>query len=112
MVLANTKLFAPEFLVDEIEEHLDEIMEKSGLSKPEFALACSILFSRIESVGFEVFEGCLGRAKEICSDEDDEEYMALALAKNIGIWSDDKALKKQDVVRVYSTGELLDLLEG
>ena len=51
--------------------------------------------------------------KEACKispDSDDIEYFALALKLNCPIWSEDKALKKQSIVKVYSTSELIKLL--
>ena len=36
-------------------------------------------------------------------------YFALALKLNCGIWSNDKKLKNQDKVKVYSTEDLLKI---
>ncbi|MBN2517441.1 MAG: hypothetical protein JXB14_01210 [Candidatus Altiarchaeota archaeon] len=49
------------------------------------------------------------KARNLSPDPNDSEYFALALKLGCPIWSNDKALKKQDVVRVYSTKELSEL---
>lgn len=41
-------------------------------------------------------------------DPDDKMYFALALKLNIPIWSNDKELKKQKRVKVYTTEELIE----
>ena len=51
-----------------------------------------------------------GEAKEISPDPDDVPYLALALKLGCAIWSNDKELKKQSVVKVYNTQEILQLL--
>ena len=51
------------------------------------------------------------KSDEITPDPDDVMYFAAALKKNIGIWSNDKALQQQKIVKVYSTNDLIKLLE-
>ena len=41
----------------------------------------------------------------------DDPYFALALAFNFPIWSDEGAFRKQSKVKVFTTAELLKLLE-
>lgn len=107
----NLKLFAPEYLLEEIEKHKGEILEKSGLSSEEFKLLLSLVSIRINFVLEPEFEKFIVEAKAICPDENDTEYFALALKLNCGIWSNDKELKKQDKIKVYSTEDLISLLE-
>lgn len=40
----------------------------------------------------------------------DSEYFALALKLNCAIWSNDKRLKQQDKIKVYSTEDLVKVL--
>ena len=49
-------------------------------------------------------------AEEISPDEKDILYFALALKLKCGIWSNDKRLKQQDQVRIYSTAELKEII--
>lgn len=103
------KLFAPEFLFEEIEKHKDEILEKSGLSKSDFELFLSLISSQIEVISKEEFSKFISEAKKITPDQDDTEYFALALKLKCGIWSNDRRLKKQDKVIIYSTEEIIML---
>ena len=47
------------------------------------------------------------QALQLSPDLKDAPYIALALKLNCPIWSQDKALKKQSVVKIYSTEELI-----
>ncbi|MFH1290011.1 MAG: PIN domain-containing protein [Nanoarchaeota archaeon] len=106
--LDELELVAPEFLLNEIEKHKQEIIEKTKISHEELIIALNLIFSRIKLIPFEEFSQFLQNAKEVCPDPDDEEYFALALSKNIPIWSDDSALKeKQNAVKIYATTELV-----
>ena len=49
-------------------------------------------------------------AMKISPYSKDVPYFALALAFNAAIWSDEKAFKKQDKVKIFSTEELKKIL--
>jgi len=104
------KLFAPEYLLEEFEEHKDEIMKKSNLSKEELQLFLSLISSRIEFIPHIEFREFNRKAEEITPDQDDREYLALALKLNCSIWSNDKKLKNQDKVKIYFTDELIKVI--
>lgn len=50
----------------------------------------------------------LPEAMNLAFDKDDIDYFALALKLGCCIWSNDKKMKEQDKVIVYSTKELVD----
>lgn len=104
-------LFAPEFLQEEFEKHKQEILLKSGLPEVDFDLALSLILSRIRFIPFSEFKSFINQAKEICPDPNDTEYFAAALKLGDLIWSNDKELKSQDTVRIYSTQDLLKMLK-
>ena len=52
----------------------------------------------------------LKEAESISPDEADVSYLALALKLTIPILSNDKDLKKQNKIKVYSTQDILNLL--
>lgn len=104
-------LITAELLIREFYEHKKEIIEKSQLSEEELDLALSIISSRIKFIPFLEFKQFIPRAKEICPDPDDIEYFALALKLNCPVWTDDKALKNQNLVKIISTSELLKKFE-
>jgi predicted nucleic acid-binding protein len=59
----------------------------------------------------EEFEEYLEMAEKISPDPDDFMYFALALKLKCPIWSNDKELKKQNKVIIYSTEDLTRELE-
>ena len=104
---SRLELISPEFILSEFEEHLDEISRKSGLAEDETLAFLILLLPSIKLIKFDEYKEFLPRAKEIAPDVDDVEYFALALKFNCPIWSEDLKLKKQSVVRVLTTAELL-----
>ena len=68
---------------------------------------------KIELVPIEEISSFVEKAKRISPDEKDVPYIALALRKNISIWSNDKELKeKQDIIKVYNTQEILSFIHS
>ncbi len=104
------KLYAPENIITEILNHEKEIIKKAGISKQEFELSMSILSSNIEIVPIEEFASFIDKAKELVAHEEDSSFIALAMHKQLPVWSDDARLKEQEEVKVYSTTELIKKL--
>ena len=90
---------------------MDEISRKSGLTEDESLAFLLLLLPSIKLIKLDEYKEFLPRAKEIAPDVDDVEYFALALKFNCPIWSEDLELKKQSVVRVLTTAELLKELK-
>ncbi len=65
----------------------------------------------VETEAYFEFRNYLIKIKKFCPDPGDEEYFALYLSKNIPIWSNDKNLKKQNIIEVTSTKKLSDKLD-
>ncbi len=107
----DIELFGPETLLKEIEEHKEEILEKTGYTDQDFEVILSLLYSRIELVPFSIFEKELSTAKELCPDPDDIEYFAAALYLDCPVWSNDKKLKEQKRIKVISSHELLSIVK-
>ena len=106
------KLFSPEFLLEEVEEHKKEILYISGLSDSDFELFLSLISSQIEFIPHTEFKKYASEAEKITPDMDDSDYFALALKLRCGIWSNDKKLKQQNKVKVYSTTEIISLIQS
>ncbi|MFC1682372.1 PIN domain-containing protein [Nanoarchaeota archaeon] len=104
------KLYAPEYLLEEFEEHREEILKKSNLTEEELELFLSLVSQKIEFIPLVEFEEFDDEASQITPDPDDTEYFSLALKLNCPIWSNDKKLKAQNKVRIYSTEELIKIL--
>jgi predicted nucleic acid-binding protein len=67
------------------------------------------LRKKIKAIPNEEIESFIPIAKEICPDPKDVDYFALALKLNCGIWSNDKVLKQQNKVQIYSTAEIMKI---
>lgn len=106
----ETSLYAPEHLKAETIRHSSEIADKSGLSPAELGRLIAILMGSISLVSSEEIEPFISRALEIAPHPEDAPFLALALLMRIPVWSDDRGLKRQDSVRVFSTSELLAIL--
>ena len=106
-------LFAPEFVLREFSKHLVELAGKTGVREQllKQELARLITLAKIETIPAGQYAGFLKQAEKISPDPDDLQYLALALYLNCPVWSNDRALKKQPTVKVYSTADLLEELE-
>jgi len=110
LILSNgINLFAPEFLFEEFYKYKEEILKKTNRSLEEFNEIFMILTNIITLIPEEEFSLFLEKAKSISPDENDSVYFALALKLNCAIWSNDKKLKNQDKIRVYSTQDLIEI---
>jgi predicted nucleic acid-binding protein len=90
--------------------HAEYIDKKSNNSVEEVRLTIKELFDAADIQVFATPElkEVMGRAKEQCPDPNDKDYFALALKLGCPIWSNDKELKKQGSVKVYTTEEILN----
>jgi len=70
-----------------------------------------IISAKIEFVPSSEFEKFVPEAEKISPDPNDTEYFALALKLKCCIWSNDKKLKNQNTVKVYSAEDLIRILQ-
>lgn len=107
------KFFTPEFLLSEVIEHEPELIKESGLTKSQWAQLLDLISAEITFVPRERFIDRWDEAEKSTPDPDDVAYLALAFKFKLPVWSDDeKHFKKQSVVKVYTTEEMLELLES
>jgi len=103
-------IISPDIILFEIGKHLDEISEKSRLSKWELNLEFSAVREQMTVFSVEKSKW-IKEGVKISPDPDDTEYFALALKFNCPIWSEDKPLKQQQSkVEVLDTRKLLEKL--
>lgn len=110
MFKTDMRLFAPEFIFEEFHKYKDLLLEKTERTDDEYERLVSILARRIYTVPNEGLKEYIAQARKICPDEKDVAYFALALKLRCAIWSNDKLLKGQDKVIIYSTHELTQLI--
>jgi predicted nucleic acid-binding protein len=104
-------LYSHKFILDELEEHSDELCELLQIPKDKFERIKEIL-SRLVNLKGKISPQQLNMAKQLISDPDDNPYLALAIKLNIPIWSNDLHFKEQSIIRVFKTEELKDFLES
>jgi predicted nucleic acid-binding protein len=99
--------YAPEFLLDEFQKYERIILEKTSRNHEEFKELVNTLKKRITMIPNEEIEPFLKEARKISPDKKDVKYFAAALKLNCAIWSNDKPLKNQGMIRIYSTKDLI-----
>jgi predicted nucleic acid-binding protein len=111
--LSPFKMYTAEYAKIEIEIHKKEILCKSKLNEQSLNYLSNIIFSRIDFISSDHMEPFKGKAKEIMQDIDidDSFLVALAMSLNCPVWSNDTHMKKQSVVKVYTTNEIMDFLK-
>ena len=105
---------APDFLLLEIERHKELILRKSSLSESAFQIIFDLLIGNIEVVPMSDIKNHLIEAEGVIGqiDPDDVAFIALALAiRNDGIWSEDNDFRRQDRIKIWSTGDILTLMK-
>lgn len=111
--LIDAEYFAPDFLEVEFKNHLKECIIKSGLKEEDFQLRLNQIKSKIKFIPLPNYIPFLKKSISLLPHPEDSPYLAVALLLNVRIWSNDKDLKKQTIVKVMNTKELLEIyLEG
>ena len=106
----NHEFFTPEFALDEVERNYHVLSVKSGLPLEEIRLLYDILKLKLEIVPVEDVLDSYEKAENALAKVDEKDVPFLAAALSIdcdGIWSNDAHLKKQRLVKVWNTLELV-----
>ena len=113
-IIVNSKdnLLLPEFELEEIYNHKDEIMKKAKLSEKELDILLLRLLRYVRVIPTDLIinqkEGAFRIIGHI--DPDDVIFFATALTFNSIIWSDDKHFKMQDKINIIITKDMLNRL--
>ena len=102
---------APEFVIEEFLKYGYLIVKKTSRTREDFIKIMHMLKDIIRVVPKEEYSKFIGEAEKFSPDEKDVMYLALALKLKCAIWSNDKKLKQQDRIKVYSTEELRNELK-
>jgi predicted nucleic acid-binding protein len=113
IVTLNPELLTPEVVHDEIGDHEALIVEKSGMGVERVRQFINLLFQYIETVPASEFYPYIKEAEEAVgnTDPDDVLYVACALARDAGVWSDDSDFDDQDLVPAFTTSEVIQSFE-
>jgi len=115
-IIVNSKilgleLFIPEYALEELVANKSKIMKYANITSEEyFEFVISVLRYFVKTVPSSFFEDLKEEAKKISPHVKDSPFFALALKLNCGIWSNEKRLKRQSRVNVFSTKEIVRLL--
>jgi predicted nucleic acid-binding protein len=96
----------------ELDNHLDEIMSSSKLSREESSEVLGFIKSCVEVIPFEAFSDKAREAVKISPHLKDAPYVALALKYDCKILSGDKGLKNRLPEKVLTPSEAVDILLG
>jgi len=108
------EFYVPEYCIEEIERHVDEISSRSGLSVKNVYLLLGVLLASVQVVPAERIFKWMREAEKIMEkiDVDDVPFVALALSfPNDGIWTEDRHFLKQRRVKVWLTRDLMKLMK-
>jgi len=104
----------PEFEFKEISKYKQKIIEKTKLSEEEFYILLLRLLKYVRVVPEEVILKYKKEADEIMGNihKEDTAFIATALAFNCPIWSDDKHFQKQEIIKVFTTKNIINFIKG
>jgi predicted nucleic acid-binding protein len=103
------QLYAPDVLIEEFFDNTYLIAKKTNTRQEELAelLQELLTLSHVTVIPKKGFISFVKKAKSICPDKDDVPYFAIALYLRCPIWSNDKRLKEQTEIKIYTTKEVL-----
>ncbi len=113
MLNNRLELYTSDFIFVEFFKHIKEIAKKANMKTNEFSDMAEILIeeSKLKIITKDQVNSFINTANEISPDVDDVLYFSVALKLNCDIWSNDKELKKQNIVKVYSTSDLVEMIK-
>lgn len=106
-------LVAPEHLISEISHHLNyssSLRKRIQLSKQELQELFNLLTGRIQTIPKQSYQLHMKTSLAVAPHAEDAPYLAVALQYSIPIWSNDKGIRNQALVKIYSTKELISIL--
>jgi predicted nucleic acid-binding protein len=112
LISPTFNFYAPEFIFEEIEKYAGEISAKLNRNEEELLSILKMINELVKIIPKEETDKFILEAARICPDEKDIAYFASALSIGCPIWSNDKKLKEQNKIRVYSTEELVRIFNA
>lgn len=103
------ELYAPEYIFNEIIKHKELLLRKSKLDQGDFDALLLLLQKHIHLATKDKYDKKMAVAEDILGNIDitDSPFLALALAFNCSIWSNDGHFQQQNKVVVYTTKDLM-----
>src|SRR3989344_2039249 len=109
-ILKKFEFIVPEFLFSEIGKRMDKLLLQTKLTKEQLAESFSFIKEQLKPISYSEFIDKIPEAAKI--NIKDAHYLALASKFKCCIFSGDKGLKKQTLIKIYSPREILNILES
>jgi len=112
LLRSNHEFLIPEHAIDETKKHLDVVARKSGLSEGEIDSVMDTLLTNIKVVPSDEVLSKWKEAENAIAEVDEDDVPIVAASMSVscdGIWSDDRHLKRQNKVRVWTTKDVTKL---
>lgn len=113
-------LVSPEYSLQEIDKYKDDIMKRAKLTQTEFNKIKEELKGSVDFIPLNDYVALIKKTKslllkfftehEIIEFLDDLDFFALAVKFEKPIWSNDKLFKKQQVIPIFNTQEVIELV--
>ena len=107
----DLELYSPEFALEELNKYSDEIKNKAGIDESEFQKLKNELIKLIKFIPLKEYSDQLFNIHKKIPDVNDIDFIGLALKLKCDLWSNDKLLKKQHIVRIFNTKEIIDIFD-
>jgi predicted nucleic acid-binding protein len=106
------RLYTTPFILEETYKYRKLLAKKALLNENQIMeLVLELIsVSNIEIIKEKELNKFKSQADKVSPMKNDAPYFAVALHKNCKIWSNDRLLKRQNIVDVISTEELLSIL--
>jgi predicted nucleic acid-binding protein len=108
----DLRLYTPAAVTEEVDRHLPQVAERSGVSRESIAVVLDRFWSRFEAVPTEGSARFLPSARRRSARAHalhDEAYVALAEALEAPVWTYDKDFRRVVGLEVLSTKDVLRL---
>ena len=105
------RLIAPSYARDELKRYAPLICTKAKITAADFMKRLDELETIVTFVPAKEYAPALAKARIVSPDPDDVDFFALALYRISPLWSHDAAWREQEKVQVFTTADLLSVLD-
>jgi len=104
-------LASPEFAIEELLKHKDDLLRKSKISGEDFEKLITVLRRHILFVEESFYSEYIPLALEISPDSNDADFIALSLKTGYPLWSNDTKLKSVKEIIVLNARDVIKILQ-
>jgi len=106
----NFEFVTPDCTITEIQEHKEELKDKTNLNDDEFDILLALVLENIAIIPKSDYEAYFDECKNDISDADDVPILAAAIAtKAEAIWAHDPHFKEQKKIKIFTNIDLLTI---